>query len=101
MSRRRASRAVTPRKPWGFRSARSPSFSAAGEVRCALLEERGHALLEVLSMRGRRLELRLELELLLERRGARLVEQPLRHADRPCRQRGLERCELSGARGEL
>ena len=71
-----------------------------GEVRRALLEERGHALAEVARLRSSRLKLRLHFELLVERRRVGMVEEPLRQADPTRRQLGVERRELGGARGE-
>ena len=54
---------------------------ATFELRVALLEEGVHALPEVVRLRRRRLELRLPLELLLERRLGGAVEEPLGHPD--------------------
>src|SRR2546428_4832656 len=59
----------------------------AQEPRRPLLEEGGDALAEVLGLDRDRLELGLELELLLERRRLRVVEQPLRQPDRASRHR--------------
>ena len=58
------------------------SCLATLELGRPLLEERGHAFAEVLGLRRRGLQLSLPLELLVQRRGSRAVEQPLRHADR-------------------
>ena len=58
-----------------------PARSAALEGGGTLLQERLHALAEVRGLRRRLLELGLELELLLERRRVRVLEELLRHGD--------------------
>src|SRR5207248_1442585 len=62
-------------------SAGSGGRSPTGEARLALLEERGDAFGEVLALRRRGLQLRLQLELLLERRQRRTLEEPFRHPE--------------------
>src|SRR5919109_4709186 len=65
----------------------SPSCLSALEVGRPLLQERGHALAEVLGLCRDRLELSLPLELLLQRRRLRVVEEALRERDPARRQR--------------
>src|SRR5919201_903226 len=73
---------------------------AADELWRSFLQERGDALAEVVRLRRRGLELRLALELLVEGRYRRRVEQPLRHPDPARRERRELRCELGGAGGQ-
>ena len=61
----------------------------------ALLEERLNALAEVLGLRRGLLELGLELELILQRRRVRMLEELLRHRDPSRRKRRVPRAELA------
>src|SRR5919197_3084883 len=75
-------RARAPARPKSLRAG-----LAALELRRPLLEEGGDAFPEVLGSRRGGLELRLALELLLQSRGVRVVEQALRQGDAARRQR--------------
>ena len=70
------------------------SSQRAAEGCRTLLEERLHALREVLRLRRGLLELRLELRAALERRRGRVLEQLLGHRHGSRRQRALPGCDL-------
>src|SRR4029079_8377776 len=74
--------------------------SGPGERRWALLQEGADSFPEVRRSHGRLLELRFERELLLERRGERVLEKLLGPADREGRPRGPLGGELGDARRE-
>src|SRR5436190_310420 len=87
---RRPTRALPrPRRPRSRprRSRASLSWSLAGELRIPLLAERGQALAEVLGTRRQLERERLVAQVLVERRVASGVQQPLHQAERDRRPR--------------
>src|SRR6266540_6482012 len=69
-----ASPATSASRTAGSRTSRALVRLASCEARLPLLEERVHALAKILAPRGLRLELRLELELLVQARERRALE---------------------------